>query len=100
MVFCRSLVVKGANASDKHFQPAFHLPNNSSLVTKSFWNSESRSRQGFSPSVVRKSVNRESILPDKCFTMDPMLLLSGLYCQNNLSSGICCIALSPSILYW
>jgi len=35
-------------------------------------NSESRLRSGFSPSEVRKSVQRERMLPAMCFTMTAM----------------------------
>ena len=41
-------------------------------------NSRSRLRSGFSPSVVRKSVKRERMLPARCFTMMATLLDSGL----------------------
>src|SRR5688572_31291626 len=41
---------------------------------------------GFLPSEVKKSVQRESMFPQRCFTMVAMLLLSSLYCQNKWSS--------------
>ena len=56
-------------------------------------------RQGFSPSVVRKSVQRPSILPHMCFTMVAMLLLSSLGCHTSALSSTCAIDFSPSCLY-
>ena len=50
--------------------------------------------QGFSPSLVRKSVKRERRFPAACFTMTAMEFVSGLSASRRCASVICAIARS------
>ena len=58
-------------------QPFSHSASNCLRVAGGSTNSLSRLRFGFSPSVVRKSVQRERMLPAMCFTMIAIELASG-----------------------
>jgi len=59
-------------------------------------NSRSRLRSGFSPSLVRKSVQRERMFPAMCFTMTAIEFGFGVEIVNSASSGHWAIARSPS----
>ena len=61
-------------------------------------NSASRSRF-FSPSVVRKSVQRERMLPAMCFMTMAIEFDSGPIVEKKCSSGTCAIAASASRRY-
>src|SRR5688572_21511839 len=98
MILSRSSCVRDVKALNKQFQPAFHFSSNFVRETISFSNSASLSRHSFSPSVVIKSVHRDSILPHRCLTIVAMLLQSSLYCQKSFSSGTWEKVFSPSIL--
>ena len=63
-------------------------------------NSVSRLRSGFSPSLVRKSVQRDRMLPAMCFTITAMELDSLSKGANSCSSLTCAMAASPIFLYW
>src|SRR5581483_10791713 len=74
-------------ASKTCFQPDSHHPMTSWRVVAAWMmNSWSRLRSGFSPSLVRKSVKRERMLPARCFTMIAMLFASGSRVTKNSSS--------------
>ncbi len=61
-------------------------------------NSPSRLRPGFSPSVVRKSVQRESKLPAMCFMMTAIELVLSSRATCRLSSATCATARSAKRL--
>jgi|GEM_PF-4364769 hypothetical protein len=57
-------------------------------------------RSGFSPSVVRKFVQRERMLPVMCFTTSAMEFASGSKVAYSCSSVAWAMAASASFLYW
>ena len=59
------------------FQPSSHRFINDSRSSGGVVNSRSRFRSGFSPSLARKSVQRERMLPAMCLTMTAMLFEPG-----------------------
>ena len=65
---------------------------------KSSMNSPSRLRSGLSPSVVRKSVNRDRRFPPTCFMMTATLLVFSSSGRRSCSSESCTIALSANRL--
>src|SRR5687768_18608310 len=87
-IFCKSSSFRECNALKRQLHPSFHKFNKCSLVSFDSSNSQSRLRQGFSPSVVRKSVHRDSMLPCRCFMITLMLLLFSFGDQNNDSSFV------------
>src|SRR5579864_1330747 len=81
-------------------QPSSHQRITSARVVAPLTsNSWSRKRSGFSPSLVRKSVKRERILPARCFTRIAIEFDSGSSVRKKSSSRSCAIAPSPMRLY-
>jgi len=80
-------------------QPAFQSATICSRVVGSgISNSASRSRSGFSPSLVRNSRNRDRRLPATCFMTMARLFASGSTSVCRSASLTCAMALSPSVL--
>src|SRR5260221_171683 len=79
----------GSSASKRYFQLLSQSSINSARVFGGASNSLSRLRSGFSPSVVRKSFQRERMLPAMCFTMTAMQLDSASISAKGASSGHC-----------
>src|SRR4051794_4974073 len=98
-VLPRSSADRAVSESNSRCQPDSQWAINSSRVVNVSTNSSSRFRQGFSPSVVRKSVHRESKFPATCFMMTAMLLVLGSRATCSLSSGSWAIALSAQPLW-
>lgn len=76
MIFESCSACKPFSVSKKESQPLFQVANNSFLVLMVSSNSESLLRHYFSPSEMRKSVQRESIFPERCFTIVAILFVS------------------------
>ena len=83
---------------EQDFQPRSQSAISSARVLGASSNSVSRLRSGFSPSVTRKSVQRERMLPAMCFTMMAMEFDSASSTLKRPSSGHCSIARSASFL--
>src|SRR5438045_9623182 len=67
----RSASESGSSAPKTRVQPSSQRSSSALRVAGGSTNSLSRSRSGFSPSDVKKSVQRDRILPAMCFTNDP-----------------------------
>jgi hypothetical protein len=94
-----SASVSGRIAEKRQAQPASHNASTAARSLGGSLNSSSRLRSSFSPFVVRKSVQREGILPAICFTMMAMEFASSPRAVNRSSSEICSMARSASFLY-
>src|SRR5579871_1170228 len=102
----RMVTVRARSASDSSssarnilVQPSSHTSSSALRVVGGSTNSLSRSRFGFSPSTVRKSVQRDRIFPDMCFTMIAIEFASSSSTAKSCSSATCSIARSASFLY-
>src|ERR1035441_593507 len=95
----RSASVSGSPARNTQTQPACQSAISASRVAGGSSNSVSRWRSGFSPSVVRKPVQRERMLPVMCLTMMAIELASGSSAAKSCSSATCAMAPSASFLY-
>jgi hypothetical protein len=73
----RSSSLKGSSASKTYFHPRSHNSISAARSVGGSSNSESRLRSGFSPSVVRKSVQRDRMLPVMCLTISAIEFDSG-----------------------
>src|SRR5579864_3494111 len=83
-----------------HAQPSSHQRRSSSRVGSPLSsNSWSRWRSGFSPSLVRKSVKRDRMLPEICLTRIAMEFDSGSSVIRSCSSVTCATAPSAMRLY-
>ena len=89
-----SVLVVGGGPVAARKAEAFAARMASRVSRDSASNSLSRLRSGFSPSAVRKSVQRDRMLPATCFMMSAMLLASASIVAKSCSSVICAIALS------
>jgi len=73
----RSASVRVASVRSRIAHPRSHFSSSSARVAERARNSSSRRRHGFSPSVVRNSVKRDSKLPETCQTRTVMELPPG-----------------------
>jgi hypothetical protein len=94
MVFSRSSGFKLRSDLSKQAQPRSHNSKSSARLPKESTNSSSRFRHGFSPSVVRKSIQREVKFPATCFIMTAMEFVFASSAVWSLSSGTCSTARS------
>jgi len=81
-----------SSSSCQYFSQAAMI--SSREASEATMNSWSRLRSGFSPSVVKKSVKRERMLPAMCFTITATLLDSASSAAKNCSSLSCSMAVS------
>src|SRR5580704_13691167 len=75
-----------------------HMASKPSRVAGGSENSVSRLRSGFSPSLFRKSIHRDLMLPAMCFTITAMEFISASNTVSSCSSVTCAIARSANFL--
>src|ERR1700677_2518815 len=95
----RSSSDSGSSAVKTQFQPPSQSCINSLRVVGASTNSLSRSRSGFSPSLVRKFVQRDRMLPAICLTMMAIEFDSGSSGAKSCSSVTCAMASSAIFLH-
>ena len=93
----RSASVSGSHGGEDAVPAVLPLASSAARVAGGSTNSLSRLRFGFSPSVVRKSVQRERMLPAMCFTMIAIELASLSRTAKSCSSVTCSIARSAEL---